>query len=145
MQLTMALCLPRDEGTVGLARRALASSLAQLGVTPDCIHDIELGVSEACTNVIRHGEPGVEYEVSLEVEDDLAVMRIVDTGASVDWQEQSERSPGPSAEHGRGIAIMEALMDSLHFEVKPESGTVVHLEKALEFTAGSLLRRTRGH
>ena len=62
------------------------------------------------------------------------------------WQAVStRRSPGPSAEHGRGIAIMEALMDSLHFEVKPESGTVVHLEKALEFTAGSLLRRTRGH
>lgn len=71
MQLTMVLSLPRDEATVRLARRALASFLAQLGVSLESIHDIEVAISEACTNVIKHAEHGEEYEVSLEVNDHL--------------------------------------------------------------------------
>ena len=139
MQLTMVLCLPRDEETVGLARRALASSLAQLGVSPECIHDIELAISEACTNVIKHAQPGEEYEVSLEVDDDLAVMRITDAGRGFDWHS----SPGPdlTAEEGRGIAIMRAVVDRLKFEAKPEAGTIVHLEKVLDFPERCALHR----
>jgi serine/threonine-protein kinase RsbW len=139
VQLTLALCLPREEGTVGLARRALSSSLTQLGVTPDCVHDIELAISEACTNVIRHAQPGEEYEISLEVVDERAVMRVIDTGQGFDW-ELSDKSSEPEAESGRGIELMRALVDHVRFEAKPEAGTIVHLEKGLEFTEDSVVR-----
>ena len=139
MQLTMALCLPRDEETVGLARHTLTSSLAELGVSPECIHDIELAISEACTNVVKHAQPGEEYKVSLEVDDDLAVMRIADAGRGFDWR--SPPGPDVTAEEGRGIAIMRAMVDRVRFEAKPEAGTIVHLEKVLDFHERSPFHR----
>lgn len=41
-----------------------------------------------------------------------------------------------SAERGRGVALMRALVDSIDFDSDPESGTVVHLVKQLTL-AGS--------
>jgi anti-sigma regulatory factor (Ser/Thr protein kinase) len=38
---------------------------------------------------------------------------------------------GPSDEQGRGMALMAALVDSVHFESRPEAGTIVHLVKDL--------------
>jgi serine/threonine-protein kinase RsbW len=139
MQLSLALCLPREEATAGLARRAVASSLTQLGVTNECAHDIELAISEACTNVIRHAEPGKDYEVRLEVDGDLAIIRVMDTGVRFAPAEQ-QPSSDVLAESGRGIAIMRFLVDRLHFEVKAEAGTILHLEKKLTFVPGSPLR-----
>jgi anti-sigma regulatory factor (Ser/Thr protein kinase) len=45
----------------------------------------------------------------------------------------------PTESGGRGIALMEQLMDQTQFESPPESGTVVHLQKRLNLTDDSPL------
>ena len=51
------------------------------------------------------------------------------------------RSDAPTtAESGRGIQLMRALVDRVAFESRPEAGMIVHLEKRLEFTPDSPMR-----
>ncbi|WP_049563347.1 ATP-binding protein [Nonomuraea sp. SBT364] len=135
MEATIALRLPRDAASVPLIRRLFDGTLRSLGVEPQIRDDIELMLSEACSNVIRHAEPSDEYMVSAGVHDDLCVIRVVDTGDGFDPEAVKPSSPG--AEHGRGLQIMRALADDVRFINKPEEGAVVCLEKRLRYSPGA--------
>lgn len=63
MKIELALCLPRDVETVALVRDVSIDALARLGITPGCLEDVRLALSEACTNVIEHSGAEDEYEV----------------------------------------------------------------------------------
>lgn len=107
--------------------------------------DVELAVTEACTNVLKHAAgTGDEYEVTVAVAEDNCVIRVIDSGIGFDHEAvDREASAGSGAESGRGVFLMAALVDDLRFNSKPEVGTVVHLEKKLELTEGSVIRRLR--
>jgi serine/threonine-protein kinase RsbW len=141
LKIDVALCLPRDAPTVAVARRVISAALGELGVTGECLEEIRIALSEACTNVIVHSASDDEYEIRLEVDDDLCQIRVVDKGRGLDTSALSSRIPLPEATGGRGVALMHALMDTAHFESEPEQGTVVHLTKTLELEAEGALRR----
>jgi serine/threonine-protein kinase RsbW len=142
MQLTLSLCLPRDHLTVPVARRVVRSSMEVIGVDDDAVSSIEIALSEACTNVLKHSGPGDEYEVRVDIDDDVATIEVVDRGHGFDSSSLvgDERVP-PTAERGRGIELMKALVDSVRFESKPADGTIVHLEKRLDYAEDSIVRR----
>jgi serine/threonine-protein kinase RsbW len=48
---------------------------------------------------------------------------------------------GHDAESGRGVALMDAVMDTVRFNSAPERGTVVHLVKQLTFDDSLPTRR----
>ena len=141
MQIILALSLPRDEQTVPVSRHIAVNAMAEIGVTEDCIGDMAVAVTEACANVLRHSGPGDEFEVSLEVDDDQCVIRVVDKGRGFDSEALGFVHAETSNEHGRGIELMRALVDQVKFISKPEAGTIVHLEKTLTFEAGSIASR----
>ena len=62
------------------------------------------------------------------------VIRVVDTGHGFDFASPGLGTAEITAEQGRGIQLMRALVDRVRFLSKPEEGTIVHLEKVLEFT-----------
>ncbi|MDA0635237.1 ATP-binding protein [Nonomuraea sp. MCN248] len=135
METTMALRLPRDAASVPLIRQMLDGTLTSLGVEPQIRDDIELMLTEACSNVIRHAEPCDEYTVSAMVYDDLCVIRVTDNGHGFDPAAVREATPG--SEHGRGLQIMRALADDVRFTNKREHGAVVCLEKRLRYSPGA--------
>ncbi|MFD9948452.1 ATP-binding protein [Nonomuraea sp. NPDC059023] len=135
MEATIALRLPRDAASVPLIRQMFDGTLRSLGVVPQVRDDIELMLSEACTNVVRHAAPSDEYMVTAGVHDDLCVIRVVDTGGGFDPHQV--REPKESAESGRGLLIMRALADDVRFTNRRENGAVVSLEKRLRFEAGA--------
>lgn len=141
MKIEVALCLPRDAKTVALVRRVTFSALSELGVTTECLEMIRLALSEACSNVIEHSQADDEYEVRLEVEDDLCEITVIDTGGGFDASTLSSELPSPSSVRGRGVALMHALMDKIAFTSEPTSGTVVHLTKVLDLDPDGALRR----
>jgi serine/threonine-protein kinase RsbW len=143
VQIILALALPRDEQTIPVSRHIAVNAMAEIGVTEDCIQDIAVALTEACTNVLKHSGPGDEFEVSLEVDDDQCVMRVVDTGRGFDSGSFGFSHADTAAEEGRGIELMRALVDSVRFISKPEAGTIVHLEKTLEFENESFVRTRR--
>ncbi|NRQ38628.1 ATP-binding protein [Nonomuraea sp. NN258] len=143
MEATIALRLPRDAASVPLIRQMLDGTLRSLGVESQVRDDIELMLTEACSNVIKHADPSDEYTVSAGVHDGVCVIRVVDTGGGFDPKKVDD--PNPSAEHGRGLQIMRALADDIRFTNKNENGAVVCFEKRLRFvpgTAGSDLMHT---
>jgi serine/threonine-protein kinase RsbW len=143
VQIILALSLPRDEETIPVSRHIASNAMTEIGVTEDCTHDIAIAMTEACTNVLKHSGPDDEYEVSLEVDEDQCVIRVVDTGRGFDSASLGFDHADTSAEQGRGVQIMRALVDSVKFISKPEAGTIVHLEKTLTFEDGSFVRRCR--
>jgi anti-sigma regulatory factor (Ser/Thr protein kinase) len=61
------LVLPSEALSVPVMRRVLGGALLGFGADEDCVADILLAASEACTNVLRHGGHSTEYEVSASV------------------------------------------------------------------------------
>jgi serine/threonine-protein kinase RsbW len=142
VQLALSLFLPRDEITVPVARHIASGAMDQLGVEPECLSDIEVALSEACANVIQHSGPGDDYEVTLTLDTDQCVIRVIDRGHGFDASQLS--GSDPAAERGRGVELMRALVDTLLFESKPEVGTMVHLEKDLLYRDSSVVHRLDG-
>jgi len=134
VRMTLTLCLPRDASTVPTVRHIVGSSLAELGVDADCRADIEGALSEASANVMRHSGPGDEFEATSEMNETEDVIPVVDTGHGFDFASPGLGTAEITAEQGRGIQLMRALVDRVRFLSKPEEGTIVHLEKVLEFT-----------
>ena len=133
MEIDLGLSLPRDELSIPLVRRLCRSALNELGVTDECVGDITVALTEACTNVLLHSGPGDEYEVRLSIDGRLCTLRIVDAGDGFDSADiAGRRNAADSAESGRGIQLMRALVDRVTFISKPEDGTVVRLEKQLD-------------
>ena len=143
VQILLSLVLPRDEYTIPVARHIVKNALTEVGVAEDCTGDIEIALSEACTNVIKHSGPGDEFEVTVELDPEVCIIRVIDTGHGFDSTSLADQSD-VSAERGRGVELMRALVDSLEFDSKPEVGTVVHLEKRLNLDEDSVVHRFRG-
>lgn len=135
METMIALRLPRDAASVPLIRQMLDGTLRSLGVDEQIRDDIELMLSEACSNVVKHAQPSDDYTVSVTVYDDLCVIKVIDTGGGFDAG--AVREPSPGSEHGRGLQIMRALADDIRFTNRRENGAVVCLEKKLRFAPGA--------
>jgi serine/threonine-protein kinase RsbW len=143
LRLEVAICLPEEAETVALARTAVTSTLMLFGVTPECVEEIALALSEACTNVIQHAHGREDYEVQLRVDDERCELRVKNAGDGFDAFALIGVMPDPLSEKGRGVAIMRSVMDSADFTSEPEVGTIVHLVKTLSLVAGGPLSRPR--
>lgn len=142
MEISLSLSLPRDEASVPFVRHVCGGALRQLGVVPDCASDVEIAVTEACTNVVKHtSHPTEEYVVTIDVDEATCEIRVTDAGAGFDHAARIAHIPQMSAESGRGISLMHALVDNVTFESRPEDGTIVHLVKRLELAEDSVTRR----
>jgi anti-sigma regulatory factor (Ser/Thr protein kinase) len=135
MRLELALALPRQARSVAVARHLVRAAMVEMGVTDDCVHDIEVAASEACTNVLEQTGPSQEWELRLQVLDDRCVLRVVDIGQ----QRRRLRLALPAypsdedAQPGRGLQLLRALADRVGFATLPERGAVVSLEKRLVY------------
>ena len=139
MELSLALTLPRDEQTVPVARHLVRNAMEQVGVEETCAADFELALSEACTNVLLHSGPGDQYEVRLDLEDRVGVIRVIDVGHGFDSARLQAEDPLLEAERGRGLGLMRAMVDRVDFTSRDEAGTIVTLEKVLTYRDKALL------
>lgn len=145
MNIVFSVNLPRDEASVPVVRHISRDALLSLGIAKRCVDEIEVAVSEACTNVLKHVEGTEEsYEVQVEVDETACQVRVIDTGHGFDHDSQGREHADHSAEGGRGIFLMRAMVDNLEFTSAPESGTVVRLTKKLDLNEDSVLGRLVG-
>jgi serine/threonine-protein kinase RsbW len=139
MELSLALTLPRDKQTVPVARHIVRNAMEQVGVEETCVDDVELALSEACTNVLLHSGPGDQFVVRLDLEDRLGVLRIIDVGHGFDSAKVQATDDLVEAERGRGLGVMQAVVDRVDLTSRPEAGTIVTLEKVLTYSEEALL------
>ncbi|WP_191093892.1 ATP-binding protein [Nocardia colli] len=122
----LELVITADAGELSAVRAALREWLDRAQVRADQGVDIVLAVSEACTNAVEHGHQGDGGVIRLRVWilNDRLRVTVADTGR---WQ-----PPPASAQpyRGRGLPVMQALMDSVTVTPGP-SGTVVEMATAI--------------
>jgi serine/threonine-protein kinase RsbW len=144
VRISLVLCLPRDAATLPVARHITERALDELGVEAGATADVALALTEASANVVKHSGAGDAYEVHLTIENNVCEIRVVDSGRGFDFASSGSAMAGPAEEQGRGMALMAALVDSVHFESRPETGTVVRLVKDLPLRPDAPLRRLTG-
>lgn len=133
MLVNFSLVLPRDELTVPVVRHLCDFALGELGVLLSSRTDIGLALTEACTNVIDHSSDDHAYEVTITVDEQQCAIRVIDPSSTTDPAGIGAKAIDLDAETGRGIALMNALVDKVHFTRENGDGMVVHLTKQLEF------------
>lgn len=135
MDIEFSLALPRDAIGIPMVRRVLGDALRSLGVTEDCVSDILLAASEACSNAVRHGGPAPRYQVRAAIDDENCDLRVADGGRGLDSIPQQQ--PSGDAENGRGLLIMRAVVDELSID-SDDDGTTVRLRKELDWDQGAI-------
>jgi len=155
------LVFPPESISIPGMRRVLGDTLLQLGVDPDCVFDLILAVTEACTNVLKHAGPGHRFEVVVGVDKDRCVLEVRDNGRGFDSSALTARSVhrrrppvrqvpllrrrarradiAQLPESGRGLAIMRACVDDVSMKSGRGRGTVVQLCKRIELSDDSPL------
>jgi serine/threonine-protein kinase RsbW len=63
VDVEFCLVFPHEALSVPVMRRVLGDTLRRLGADEDGVADLLLAVTEACTNVLKHGTPGPRYEI----------------------------------------------------------------------------------
>jgi serine/threonine-protein kinase RsbW len=142
VQINMRLNLPTDEASIPAVRHICAQALTEIGAAADCVHDIEVALTEACANVVEHSGGETDYSVEVTIDDARCVIRVYDDGPG--FESADVAAADPSSEGGRGVNLMRALVDRVRFESKPEDGTIVSLEKELRFERSTLVAAATG-
>lgn len=147
MDLTLSLCLPHDALSVPVVRKVATQSLLSVGFLDVDVDDAELAITEACGNVLRHSHVDDQYLVQVELHDATLTMEVVDAGHGFDGASLGHGPAPGSAEMGRGIQLMRAMVDDVRFSYLPGRGSVVIMTKRLRYHADSplaLMGRTSG-
>lgn len=141
VHVTVKLSLPSDTASVAISRRVVRSALSALGVLDDVRYDVELALTEACANVVRHAAQTDEYDVSIDVHDETCSIDVVDSGRGYDGTSLHASMPNPSAEEGRGLYLIRMLTENVRLAHNPKRGTIMHFEKRLEWEPNALIPR----
>jgi serine/threonine-protein kinase RsbW len=144
MEINYTLDLPRDGLTVPVVRRLVSTAMEELGVVEDHVNDVALAVTEACANVVEHSNAEEDdYGVLITFNEVRCEISIVDSGRGFDAAGLDEGVPEAeqTAERGRGIALMHALVDNATFTSEPSQGTIVRLVKNLDLRQDSVVHK----
>jgi serine/threonine-protein kinase RsbW len=137
MRVQLALSLPREAISVPLTRHTVSAALYTAGVEPTCVDEVEVALSEACTNAVKHAVGGVTYEVMVNISDEQVTIEVVDSGSGFGQREVTSDAADHAAENGRGMALMDALSDLTVFDSVDGEGGSVHLMKRLRWIQGA--------
>jgi anti-sigma regulatory factor (Ser/Thr protein kinase) len=113
--------LPTEPDALATMRALLRRWLRHANGSDQEIAEVVTACGEAATNAIEHAGAGIPFEISGQVEGRKVEIAVRDFGA---WRAPRE------GDHGRGISLMRALMDTVDVEPTPE-GTTVRMERTL--------------
>jgi len=134
----MTLEFPSRSCNEAFARSAVACFAAQMDPTLEEIGDIKTAVSEAVTNCIVHGYPGVIGNITLRcriLKDNVLDIVVKDRGIGIANIEQARMpmfTTGGSDRSGMGFSIMESFMTEFQVRSQPGKGTIVHMRRKLQ-------------
>jgi serine/threonine-protein kinase RsbW len=185
VDVEFCLVFPHEALSVPVMRRVLGDTLRRLGADEDGVADLLLAVTEACTNVLKHGTPGPRYEIVARIGPRGCLIQVLNDERGLEpllvpaprrpmWdavhspvlfrrrapRPADRRTPRPGGrrrgghrpltddqviamlpESGRGLAIMRACVDDVTLTTTGGRGTVVSLEKRMEWRDDALLGR----
>lgn len=131
MDIAFTVHLPVDTDSVPFIRGLCRQALEHLHVEPTVVDEIALALTEACANVVQHSGEHSLYEVGVAIDDRLCRISVVDNGEGFDPADLPDRDERSPLDDGRGLLLMQALVDSLDFRNESDGRHRVTLEKRL--------------
>jgi PAS domain S-box-containing protein len=115
-----------DPTLLGDVRRDLAGWLRRSGASEEDVEVAQMACHEACSNAIEHGYGFGEGSFTIDgrFENGKVVLEVSDEGSWI------ERPEGGLPHRGRGIPLMEALMDAVQLSHDGD-GTTVRMERGV--------------
>ena len=135
MRIWIRLNLPREVDSVPAVRRLLRCALSAFRVDRRDGEDLELALTEACANVVRHATGADGIAIRLDMSEDRCAIDVADNGAGFDAGALAE--PTPDSDHGRGLFLIKSLSDNVRMQSTPHSGSLIHFEKSFALAGGS--------
>ena len=126
------LTIGSDLTEVARARDWMSSLAYQAGLSYQESYELQLVLSEACTNSIKHSylmESGHIIKLSTALSRDQVSIVVRDFGKKIDlpiYQESNFKAP---PDYGYGLYIIYQLMDEVHFNLSHSEGTELTLIK----------------
>jgi len=126
------VAIPSDARYLGPVRAIVRAAAAFAGFDRDASSEIELAVTEGCSNVIRHCYGNCDSEridLVFTLETGLFEVRIDDYGKFVDPSRIKSRPLDDVRPGGLGVHLMHKLMDDVTYEKNRWGGTSLTLRK----------------
>ncbi len=123
-------------GLIGKISEELSSQIEQYqGDVATLAYQVNVVLTEALANAIIHANannPEEEVIVRITVDDNLLILQVFDHGKGFDLDRiphyHPERQDKELKDHGRGLFIMRALMDSVDYR-RTDHGNVLEMRK----------------
>jgi GAF domain-containing protein/anti-sigma regulatory factor (Ser/Thr protein kinase) len=119
----LELHLAADPSSLAVMRRALGDWLRRIGMDEASAYDVMVAVGEAAANAIEHayGPSEAHFRLEATVEDGSLVVSVMDEGR---WR------PARGSHRGRGLAMMEELMDVVQVD-STDRGTAITMRRKI--------------
>src|SRR5205823_4683559 len=130
----LSLQMPARPDVLAPLRRTLRRWLRNTVTDPVVAYGIVVACGEACTNAVQHpygGRDGV-LDVEFSLIGDEVRIAVRDTGS---WRPQG------TSDGGRGMSLIESLMDTVEVETGPD-GSVVRMRRRIEASTSDDAART---
>jgi serine/threonine-protein kinase RsbW len=121
-----------DLSEVERAREWISTLAQQSGLSSQENYELQLAVSETCTNAIKHAyamEKGHTIVLSANIDNSRICLKTRDFGIKLDSDSYQEPNLDKPSESGYGIYILRRLMDELDFDLSHSEGTEVTMVK----------------
>ncbi len=133
----LRLELPCDLQAVRPAVEACRRFLENQNLDENSVIACELALAEACNNAVEYAdEAGQTHPVQVQIlwTDDALELQVLDHAPGFEWP-TSVMLPGTASEHGRGLFIIQSLMDEVSY-LKGADANCLLLRKWLMTGAG---------
>ncbi|MCZ6696516.1 MAG: ATP-binding protein [Acidobacteria bacterium] len=131
--LRLDLSIPATKKAVSPFVERVMAIVKQMGCAEGKEFEIETSLLEALANAVTHGsgdDPDKQIQICVACDEARGMLIIVrDPGGGFDPAQIPSPVQGKNVylEHGRGIYLINQLMDEVRFE---EGGTEIHMRKA---------------
>ena len=131
--LRLDLSIPATKSAVAPFVKRVMGIVNQMGCAEGKEFEIETSLMEALANAVTHGsgdDPDKQIQICVACDEARGMLIIVrDPGGGFDPAQIPSPVQGKNVylEHGRGIYLINQLMDEVRFE---EGGTEIHMRKA---------------
>jgi serine/threonine-protein kinase RsbW len=120
------LVIPIEDDAELIAARTAEQIARTADFDDDAVNQIKTALIEACLNAAEHSDsPDRRIYQKFTLTEDGLIIRVSNKGNRFEPGQESVSIAAPAAKRGRGLQIIRALMDDVHFESTDDGASLV--------------------
>ena len=131
------LVIPIEDDAELIAARTVEQIARTADFDAEAVNQIKTALIEACLNAAEHSDsPDRKIYQKFTLTEEGLVITVANKGNRFELDQEKAAMPGHAARRGRGLQIIRALMDDVHFETTDDGASLV-MSKYLKRTGSS--------